>query len=72
LIYLVASRPPFGGLRWWFVCPRSRRRVRMLHLPLGAHRFACRRAYRLAYVSHRGAAIATLCAVMPATAKTST
>jgi hypothetical protein len=57
LIYVVASRPPFGGLRWWFVCPRSRRRVRMLHLPLGAHRFACRRAYRLAYASQRGTAI---------------
>ena len=31
--------------------------MRMLHLPLGARRFACRRAYRLAYVSQRGAAI---------------
>jgi len=29
----------------------------MLHLPLGARRFACRRAYRLAYVSQRGSAI---------------
>src|SRR5215211_1449773 len=51
LIYLSASRPPFGGLRWWFVCPHSRRRVRTLHLPLGTRRFACRRAYRLAYAS---------------------
>jgi hypothetical protein len=56
LIYLVVSRPPFGGLRWWFVCPLTRRRVRMLHLPLGARRFACRRAYRLAYASQRGTA----------------
>jgi len=27
-IYLVTSRPYFAGTRWWFVCPRSRRRVR--------------------------------------------
>ena len=57
LICLVASHPPFGGLRWWFVCPRTNRRVRMLHLPLGARRFACRRAYRLVYSSQRGTAV---------------
>ena len=57
LIYLAASHPPFGGLRWWFVCPRTNRRVRILHLPLGARRFACRRAYRLVYSSQRGTAV---------------
>jgi len=54
---LDASHPPFGGLRWWFVCPRTNRRVRILHLPLGARRFACRRAYRLVYSSQRGTAV---------------
>jgi hypothetical protein len=32
-MYLVASRPRFGGQRWWFVCPRENRRVRKLYLP---------------------------------------
>jgi hypothetical protein len=57
LIYLVATRPRFGGLRWWFVCPRTHRRVLMLYLPLGARRFASRRAYRLVYASQRGTAV---------------
>jgi hypothetical protein len=57
LICMVATRPRFGGLRWWFVCPRTNRRVRMLYLPLGARRFASRRAYRLVYASQRGTAV---------------
>ena len=54
-IYLAASRPRFGGQRWWFICPRENRRVRKLYLPLGAHRFRSRHAYRLAYASQREA-----------------
>ena len=54
-IYLTASRPWFGGQRWWFVCPNENRRVRKLYLPLGARRFRSRRAYRLAYASQREA-----------------
>ena len=50
-IYLAASRPRFGGQRWWFVCPRENRRVRKLYLPLGGHRFRSRHAYRLVYKS---------------------
>jgi len=50
-IFLVSTRPPFGGVRWWFICPRSNRRVRTLHLPLGGRHFWSRRAYRLAYAS---------------------
>ena len=50
-IYLAASRPWFGGQRWWFVCPTETRRVRKLYLPLGGHRFRSRHAYRLAYAS---------------------
>jgi hypothetical protein len=50
-IYLAATRPRFGGLRWWFVCPRLNRKVRKLYLPLGGRHFWSRRAYRLAYAS---------------------
>ena len=52
-IDLAASRPPFGGLRWWFLCPRRNRRVRTLYLPLGGCHLWSRRAYRLAYASQR-------------------
>jgi len=52
-IFLAASRPPFGGLRWWFVCPHLNRRVRKLYLPLGGRHFWSRRAYRLAHASQR-------------------
>jgi hypothetical protein len=52
-IFLAASRPPFGGRRWWFVCPRLNRRVRKLCLPLGGRHFWSRRAYRLGYASQR-------------------
>src|SRR5262249_37197720 len=52
-IFLATSRPPFGGLRWCFVCPRSNRRVRKLSLPLGGRHFWSRRAYELAYASQR-------------------
>jgi hypothetical protein len=54
-VRLVATRPPFGGQRWWFVCPAEGRRVRKLYLPLGRHRFRSRHAYRLAYASQREA-----------------
>jgi hypothetical protein len=52
-IFLATSRPPFGGLRWWFVCPRENRRVRKLHVALGGRHFWSRRAYELAYASQR-------------------
>jgi hypothetical protein len=52
-IFLATSRPPFGGLRWWFVCPQLNRRVRKLYLPLGGRHFWSRRAYELAYASQR-------------------
>jgi hypothetical protein len=52
-IFLATSRPPFGGLRWWFLCPHLNRRVRNLYLPLGGRHFWSRRAYELAYASQR-------------------
>src|SRR5262249_18021718 len=51
-IFLATSRPPFGGLRWWFVCPQLNGRVRKLYLPLGGRHWS-RRAYELAYASQR-------------------
>lgn len=58
-IRLVAIRPRFGGLRWWFICPlvvngRScGSRVGKLYLPLGGRYFGCRHCYRLTYTSCR-------------------
>lgn len=52
-IFLATSRPPFGGLRWWFVCPQLNRRVRKLYLPLGGRHFWSRRAYELRLMMRR-------------------
>src|SRR4051794_32604710 len=52
-IELVTTPQPFGGRRWWFVCPRTGAHVAKLHLPPGALTFASRRAYSLAYKSQR-------------------
>jgi hypothetical protein len=56
-VYLATTCPHFGGLRWWFRCPRSGRRVRKLYLPLGGRHFWSRHAYRLPYLSQRGTRI---------------
>ncbi len=50
---LETTPQPFGGRRWWFVCPRTGERVAKLYLPAGATRFASRKAYRLSYRSQR-------------------
>jgi hypothetical protein len=52
-VYLAPSRPHFGGLRWWFLCPHLNTRVRTLYLPRNGHHFWSRRAYELAYASQR-------------------
>ena len=52
-IQLEAAPQPFGGLRWWFLCPKRGDRVAKLYLPTGAHTFASRQAYRLGYRSQR-------------------
>lgn len=39
----------YGGVRWWMLCPFTRRRCRVLYLPNGGRLFASRRAYRLVY-----------------------
>lgn len=51
-VWLTATRPRFGGLRWWFVCPlvvkgRScKRRVGKLYLPPHGRYFGCRHCNR--------------------------
>lgn len=56
-IDLESSRPPLGGLRWWFLCPLTDcgRRVVTLHLPPGQSRFACRSCHDLTYASCQAA-----------------
>lgn len=43
----------FGGRRWWWICPRTGRRVAKLYLPNGGIHFLSRRAYGLTYQSTR-------------------
>jgi hypothetical protein len=50
---LTTTRPPRGGLRWWFSCPSSGRRCAKLHRPPGGDLFAARQAWRLGYASQR-------------------
>ncbi len=55
-IRLVATPLPFGGCRWWFLCPHSGQRAMKLYLPYGARFFASRQAYRLGYAVQRQSA----------------
>ncbi len=50
-VSLETTRPYFGGLRWWFVCPVNGTRAAKLHLPSGSNIFASRQAFDLAYRS---------------------
>jgi hypothetical protein len=52
-VRLLTSPQWFGGLRWWFQCPRTGRRAVKLFLPLGGHQFWSRHAYGLGYASQR-------------------
>lgn len=53
-VQLVQTRPNYGGVRWWFVCPRTGRRVAKLYLPRGGTYFWSRKANRLGYPCQRG------------------
>ncbi|MCG2777913.1 MAG: hypothetical protein L6406_19770 [Desulfobacterales bacterium] len=50
---LVTTRPHFGGLRWWFICPilGCSRRAGKLYSPPGRKYFGCRECYDLTYTS---------------------
>jgi hypothetical protein len=56
-VELTTTRPRFGGLRWWFVCPLvvngqpCGRRVGKLYLPPGGRHFGCRHCHELTYTS---------------------
>ncbi len=56
-INLVSTKPNYGGLRWWFICPLVRRdggpprRVAKLYLPPGGRYFGSRGGYGLTYTS---------------------
>jgi hypothetical protein len=50
-VSLTTTRPYFGGVRWWFVCPANGTRAGKLHLPPGGDIFASQQAYGLAYRS---------------------
>lgn len=52
-VSLKTTPQPLGGQRWWFVCPQRGDRVAKLYLPIGAHTFASRQAFRLGYRSQR-------------------
>ena len=52
-VELETTPQPFGGRRWWFVCPKRGDLVAKLYLPPGALTFASRKAYRLGYRSQR-------------------
>ena len=56
-VNLTTTPLPWGGLRWWFICPLTAngrycgRRVGKLYLPPGGRYFGCRRCYDLTYTS---------------------
>jgi hypothetical protein len=56
-VVLTTTRPRYGGLRWWFICPLivggrpCERRVGKLYLPPGARYFGCRHCHELTYTS---------------------
>ena len=47
---LTATRPHFGGVRWWIRC-RCWRRVAKLYKAPNGHLFRCRECHRLSYSS---------------------
>jgi hypothetical protein len=50
-VSLTTTRPHFGGIRWWFVCPVTGVRAFKLLLPSGNDQFASRQAFVFAYRS---------------------
>lgn len=54
-IELFTTRPNFGGVRWWFICPNQEcdRKVVKLYQPPGATHFLCRTCHNLTYLSCR-------------------
>lgn len=54
-VELFTTKPHFGGIRWWFICPNEKceKMVTKLYQPPGAKYFLCRRCNNLTYQSCR-------------------
>lgn len=52
-IRLTTTRPHFGGIRWWMVCPATGRRAAKLYKYPGCDLFVSREALGMAYQSQR-------------------
>lgn len=50
-VQIVASRPHFGGTRWWFVCPQTGARCRILYLVKGSDQLLSRYELNASYDS---------------------
>jgi hypothetical protein len=48
-VKLVTTIPQYGGIRYWFACPKCARRVNRLCVPDGGVDLACRHCHHLAY-----------------------
>lgn len=57
IVTLESTPQPYGGSRWWFLCPVSKygqpcgRRAAKLYLPPGSRYFGCRTCHQLTYRS---------------------
>ena len=49
-IYLIATTPNYGGIRWWFECPDCGKKAIKLYLAKEQH-FMCRKCNNLTYNS---------------------
>jgi hypothetical protein len=50
-IQLSQTVPTYGGIRWWFICPKCGSRASRLHKPPVEHYFWCRPCHSLTYES---------------------
>ena len=48
-LYVTTTKPYFGGVRWWFLCPECGRRVGKLYATEARREFACRVCWDLVY-----------------------
>ncbi|MBZ0285699.1 MAG: hypothetical protein K8L97_33530 [Anaerolineae bacterium] len=55
IIQLISTACNYGGVRWWFQCPRCQRRIGCIYKPGNAYRFACRQCHDLRYTSSQEA-----------------
>jgi hypothetical protein len=56
-VEIAAAPCPFGGQRWYWVCPQTGRWAQKLYLPNGGRRFLSRQAYGLMWRSQRVTAL---------------